>query len=177
MRKGISLNEMRDLVGPLLFGDDLLGGPSAEDEAMLKAFGPISYERPSDIAKCPLKNRPALDRALGRYWRRRHQGFTIDSWIESHGWALDLKSVADGASFNQALKLAGKSDNPRRGAGRPPDVVSRAVADLRLALARGDFTPESLEREKQDALGRAWDVPQSQRKTLGILCCLMQNNF
>jgi hypothetical protein len=106
MKQTVSLDEMRERVARLMFGDDWIGGLTDEQYELLRAHAPAA--RPvvrSDgltnylehVKCCPVSIADKLDRAIGRQARMGAQYVTVDSWIQDHGLPV---GAADRKSFN-----------------------------------------------------------------------------
>src|SRR5579871_3535182 len=140
MKETISLNEMRDRVARLLFGDDWIGGLSDDEYELLREHGPRarkikrgdgSFIELNHIAK--YQGTAKLDRAIGRQVRMEAQFITVDSWIQDSGFPVDPRRAADRSQFNAALRAASKvaqSDVVKRKRGKKAEILPRLVAAM-----------------------------------------------
>jgi hypothetical protein len=173
MRKGVSLDAMRELVGRALYGGDLIEKLSKEEWAILRNHGPMpSDHRRADgtiinhIAKCPRELRSELDRVLGRLARWDTQNTTIDSWILEHGLPVDPVSLADPASLDAALHSIDSSEPKRQG--RKPTIIDRVIAEMKTAIETGRIDKAGLRNATNKTLpamfGASWGTVRKARQ-------------
>jgi hypothetical protein len=157
----ISRDELRDLVGKMLFGSDLISELTKEQKLLLAAdFGPKRktvfrssvmvntidvFEKP-----CPPERREDFDIALGRRERMQIQGASIDDWIETFA-GLDLRatvfrrSVLDEAMKDYQKNVATSATvKPRGDRGPEPTERNRVIAAMKADITHGKVTLEQL---------------------------------
>jgi hypothetical protein len=156
MTKIISLNEMRERVGPVLFGEDWIGEATDGDWKLITGDYGIKQgdRRTADgirkiptIKPCPKTLAPKLERALGRHARADAQYSAVDSWLEDH---LGFLSTADRKLFNKALNKerrdvqAAPSQKPQPGP--KPKVLPRIMAAMTTDLNDKNLSRDQLEK-------------------------------
>jgi hypothetical protein len=150
MRKEISLNEMRERVARLIYGDDWIGGLTDSEYELLREHPLTSRAivrtdgstiHLDHIGRCPAGSATKLDRAIGRQARMSAQFVTVDSWIQNHGLLVDPRHPADRKSFNSIVRAEsrnGKSapiEEKRRGP--KPKIFPRLTAAMRDDVSSG----------------------------------------
>jgi hypothetical protein len=157
----VSRDETRDLVGELLLSDDLLGEPSPELQQVLNEFGPkpktvfqdgkqtgtiLVQEKP-----CPAHLRDTLDLAIGRSYRRRIQGATIDDWIETVAGFDLTKPPFPRAVLERAMNLYREKTSAvavagihKNRPGKKPDKLDRVTGAIVQDIDQGKLTVSAL---------------------------------
>jgi hypothetical protein len=163
----ISINEMRDQAGRLLFGDDWIGGlTDDEHELMRNAFVAQEVHRADgsrvvlDHAKrLPIQTAPIVDRALGRAWRLQAQYVAVDTWLQEHEMFRSVEVVeVDGKRSrktfrgerkafcdliaSEAAKQAPAEPEARRGP--KAEILPRVKAAMEADLRETKITRERL---------------------------------
>jgi hypothetical protein len=115
MSDKISLNEMRDQAGRLIFGDDWIGGLTDEEHELRREHLPrreIQRANGSCVelehAK-PLSAQIALevDRVLGKAVRLQAQYVTVDTWLQENGMLRAVEVIEieiDGKTIRKTIQ-------------------------------------------------------------------------
>jgi hypothetical protein len=155
MTKVISLNEMRERVGPVLFGEDWIGEATDGDWKLITGdYGIKQGDRHTadgirkkpTIKPCPKTLAPKLERALGRHARADAQYSAVDSWLEDLGflWTADRKL------FNKALnkeKTDAQAAPPQKNQPGPkPKVLPRIMAAMTTDLNDKKLSRDQFEK-------------------------------
>jgi hypothetical protein len=158
IRNEITLNEMRERVGQLIFGVDWIGGLTDDQYDLLRAYPLIPRDilrtdgstiRLEHVEPCPAKLAPAIDRARGKQERMGAQYVTVDSWIQDHGLPVDPRRNADRKSFDRLMEVQIEKQKPpeltpNRQRGPRPRILPRIIADMERDLVEGHLTREDL---------------------------------
>jgi hypothetical protein len=157
MRQTISLDEMRERVAKLIFGDDLIGELTEEQYELLRTHAPApraivgSTHALDHARRCPAGLGDKLDRAMGRWSRMVAQYVTAESWMQDHGLPVDPRRPADRKAFNAAVRAEAKAmDHPaatKRRPGKKPEIFTRLVAAM-----TEDISSERLSLNEFEAL-------------------------
>jgi hypothetical protein len=159
-RKGVAardlifLNERRQRVGRLIFGDDWIDGLTDEQYELLRQYAPalraivrtdgVTNPLPH-VAPCPTGFCDRLDRALGRQFRMEAQYVTVDSWLQDHGF--DSVRPSDRKSFNALIKAEAKaraSAPIERQRGPKATILPRIIAAMKDDISSGQLTLDAL---------------------------------
>lgn len=147
MNPFISLNEMREQVARMIYGDDWIGGLGDDEYELLREHGPRaraikrtdgSTINLNHITKCSA-NPTKLDRAIGRQVRMEAQFITVDSWVQDNGFQVDPRHPADRRRFNAVLRAALKAAKPEsavRKRGTKAEILPRLVAAMSEDIAK-----------------------------------------
>jgi hypothetical protein len=177
MRETISLDEMRERVARLIFGDDWIGGLTDDQHQLLKQYAPEpkavvrtdkSVAHLNHVAKCPAGLSDKLDQAMGRLMRRDAQYVTVDSWIQDRGFPVDPRVDGDRKAFNKAVRDY-QNDAPAAAPsrGRKAKVQPRVEQDMRDDLNSGKLTRDRLasmlEKEMEDRYRASRDTVRKAR--------------
>jgi hypothetical protein len=154
MKQTVSLDEMRQRVARLIFGDDWIGGLTDEQYELLRAHSPKaqpivrsdgSTVHVEHVKRCPTRIAEKLDRAIGRQARMGAQYVTVDSWIEDQG--LPVAST-DRKKFNEIVRSQAESLRPvpvERRRGPPPQILLRVIAAMKGDISGGLLSPHDLD--------------------------------
>jgi hypothetical protein len=159
MRKEISLDEMRERVAGLIFGDDWIGSLTDEQYELLRLH-PLqprkiqradgSCTRLDHVERLPARLAAKIDQARGKETRLQAQFVTVDSWLQDHGYSFDQRRSVDHQSFialirSEASKQKKAATPARRLTGPKPKIEPRIIADMDRDIAEGSLTREALE--------------------------------
>jgi hypothetical protein len=121
-------------------------GPKIELELSKEAF-PIGAVRP-----CPIAQRDALDRAVGRCVRMNAQRTAIDEWFKREAPPARFGAY-DRDALLQALNKVDKQPSSSPGRGRRADLAKQVEQDIRAQLDAGTLTRDQLREMKLKDLG------------------------
>jgi hypothetical protein len=158
----ISLNEMRDQIRRLIFGEDWIGSLTDEEHELLREHRFIvrKIERADGTSvvmdhaeRLPPRIAAKLDRALGRAMRLQAQYTTVDSWLQDHGmlyWPDRAGNIqADRRTFHALIRSERSKPTRRAPANRQrgpkAKILPRVMAAMENDLAERFVTPEELE--------------------------------
>jgi hypothetical protein len=158
MLKDIFLDEMRERVARLIFGDGWIRTLTDDECELLRAYPlvsrPIQRSDGSTIrldhcGPVPRHLASKIDRARGRQSRLDAQWVTIDTWLQDHGLPVDPRRSADRKAFMALLRYAARQRQKRmvinvRPRGRPAQIIIRVVAEMQDEIKAGALTHESL---------------------------------
>jgi hypothetical protein len=149
MRQTILLDEMRERVAKLIFGDDLIGELTEEQYELLRTHGPApraivrsngSTHTLDHARRCPAGLGDKLDRAMGRWSRMVAQYVTAESWMQDHGLPVDPRRPADRKAFNAAVRAEAKTMTHapvKRRPGKKPEILTRLVVAMTEDISSG----------------------------------------
>jgi hypothetical protein len=158
MKPTISLNEMRERVAELIFGDDWIRTLTDEEYELLNKYRFesrfIDRTDGSSVQLYHVKPYPRrlaakIDRARGRALRLDAQWVTIDTWLQDHHLPVDPRRAADRKGFNAIVraearnaKSASKIEQRRRGP--KAHILPRVIKAMKDDIANKQLTPDEL---------------------------------
>jgi len=158
MRSTISLDEMRERVARLTYGDDWIGGLTDEQYELLRAhsFTARAIVRTDGstihldhVRRCPAGLSAKLDRAIGRQARMSAQYVTVDSWLQDHGLPVDPRRAADRKHFNAIVRAASRNGKSapieERRRGPKATILPRLVAAMKDDISSNQLSLGDLE--------------------------------
>jgi hypothetical protein len=173
MRPTISLNEMRERVAELIFGDDWIRTLSDEEYELLNKyrFEPRFVDRTDGSSVQlyhvkPYARRLAskIDRARGRAFRLDAQWATIDTWLQDHHLPVDPRRAADRKSFNSIVRAAARNAKSapieQRRPGPKPKVLPRVVAKMEHDISNKRLSPDDLAAMPDKELEDNYQAPR-----------------
>lgn len=157
MAKAITLNEMRDRVGALIFGADWIGSLTDPEGDLLNEYPFIARDiRRTDgttislphVEPIPARLAPKIDRARGRLVRMDAQYVTVDTWLQAHGVFDYVGKVIDRKWFSALIRAENnkqeKTAAPERRRGPKAQILPRVIADMERQITEGILTRADL---------------------------------
>lgn len=167
MREKISLDEMRERVAKLIFGDDFISELTDEQYELLRTYGPAtrtivrSNGSPVDLVhakRCPVGIADKLNCAIGKWTRMCAQGVTVDSWIQDHGLPLDQRQAAARKAFNAMVRVEEKTMNSAAKArqGPKPKILPQITAAMNADISSGRLSRNELSTMMEKTLAERY---------------------
>jgi hypothetical protein len=185
MRPTISLNEMRERVAELIFGDDWIRTLTDEEYELLNKyrFEPRFVDRAdgSSVQLYHVKPYPRhlaakIDRARGRAFRLDAQWVTIDTWLWDHHLPVDPRRGAERKRFNAIVRAEARNAKSapkieQRRPGPKAKVLPRVMAEMERDISNKRLSPDDLAAMPDKELetnyrARRWSVRVARRRML-----------
>jgi hypothetical protein len=159
MRKEIWLNEMRERVAKLLFGDDWIRTLTDAEHDLLQKYpltpreivrtdgSTVSLDH---VVRYPRRLAAQIDRARGRAIRLDAQWVTIDTWLQDQGLPIaDPRRGADRKEFNAIIRAEVRKTRPApiepKRRGPKPKILPRLLTAMNDDLANRKLSSDELE--------------------------------
>jgi hypothetical protein len=154
MTETISLDEIHDRVGRLIYGSDYIDGLTDAEFELIRDHGPQErktvfrsgdVERRNHIEPCPVALRGELDSALGRQARMEAQTTTINTELLHYGFPagcwIDRARFESFMRAEEAKKAKAEREVGRgRQYGKSPDLRLKVEAEMRADIAAGKIS-------------------------------------
>jgi hypothetical protein len=155
--KTITLDEMRERAGTLIFGADWISGLTDQQYELLRTY-PLE---PRDVHRTdgtttslphvdpvPARLASKIDHAPGRWLRLDAQITTVDSWLQARGVFDHPAKTIDRKWFGTLIRVETrkqkKTGAPERRLGRPAQILPRVMSDMRRQIDEGKLTNTTL---------------------------------
>lgn len=152
MTDRLSLTQVIDLAGPIIFGSDWIDHLDKEDIRLMEEFLMRPRGQPNQSIKICRQDRKRgkLDRAIGRDHRLGLQRATVLDWVYSARIMIG-RNYCDVAAVKRALaEKRSMSAKPARG--RPPDVRLILMRKMLENIRTGTISAVALEKLKDESL-------------------------
>jgi hypothetical protein len=157
-RDKISLNEMRERVAKLIFGDDWIRTLTDVEYELLRKYplkprkivrkdgSTISLDH---VEPYPRHLAAEIDRARGRYVRLAAQWVTIDTWLQGHGVPVGEWHGTDRKAFNAVMRVELRKIKPAqikpKRRGPKPKILQQLITAMKDDITNRKLSLDELE--------------------------------